>query len=299
MAVTAATRSLQDFGRSDRSLGEQRAVDYVGGMSDSPPPTLSPRMSLALDAAREAGRHTLRYFRQTELVVDRKADLSPVTIADREAELLLRERIAAAFPDDAILGEEFPERPGTSGYRWILDPIDGTKSFIHGVPLYGTLVAVEHGRRGIIGVIYAPAMDECVYAEAGHGAWHQLGLEPVQPARVSRVATLAESLFLTSEVANFRKIDRLDVCLRLDEACRLSRTWGDCFGYLLVATGRAEIMIDPIMNVWDAAALQPIMEEAGGTLTDWRGEPSIYSGQTVATNGQVQGDVLAITRQSR
>jgi histidinol phosphatase-like enzyme (inositol monophosphatase family) len=253
-------------------------------------------MSLALDAAREAGRHTLRYFRQVELVVDRKSDLSPVTIADREAELLLRERISAAFPDDAILGEEFPERPGTSGYRWILDPIDGTKSFIHGVPLYGTLVAVEHSGRSVIGVIYVPAMDECVYAESGHGAWHQLGLEPVRPARVSQIATLGESLFLTSEIANFRKIDRLDAYLRLDEACRLSRTWGDCFGYLLVATGRAELMIDPIMNVWDAASLQPIMEEAGGTLTDWRGEPTIYSGHTVATNGLIQNDVLAITR---
>ena len=252
-------------------------------------------MSLALDAAREAGRHTLRYFRQTELVVDRKADLSPVTIADREAELLLRERIAAAFPDDAILGEEFSERPGTSGYRWILDPIDGTKSFIHGVPLYGTLVAVEHNRRGIIGVIYAPAMDECVYAETGHGAWHQLGLAPVRPARVSQVATLGESLFLTSEVANFKKIDRLDAYLRLDEACRLARTWGDCFGYLLVATGRAEIMIDPIMNVWDCAALQPIVEEAGGTFTDWNGQRTIYSGNSVATNGLISSDVLAIT----
>jgi histidinol phosphatase-like enzyme (inositol monophosphatase family) len=253
-------------------------------------------MSLALEAALEAGRHTLRYFRQAELHVDRKADASPVTIADREAELLLRERISAAFPDDGILGEEFPERPGTSGYRWILDPVDGTKSFIHGVPLYGTMVAVEHGGRSILGVVYIPAMNECAYAETGHGAWHQLGLEPVRRARVSAVATLSESLFLTSEIANFRQQNQLEVYLRLDEACRLSRTWGDCFGYLLVATGRAEIMIDPIMNVWDAAALQPIMEEAGGTFTDWRGEPTIYSGQTVATNRLVQNDVLAITQ---
>jgi histidinol phosphatase-like enzyme (inositol monophosphatase family) len=254
-------------------------------------------MSLALEAALEAGRHTLRYFRQVELAVDRKADASPVTIADREAELLLRERISGEFPEDGILGEEFPERPGTSGYRWILDPIDGTKSFIHGVPLYGTMVAVEHGGRSILGVVYVPAMDECVYAEAGHGAWHQLGLEPVRRARVSTCASLSDSLFLTSEIANFRKRDRMDAYLRLDEACRLSRTWGDCFGYLLVATGRAEVMIDPVMNVWDCAALQPILEEAGGTFTDWNGERTIYSGHSVATNRLVLSDVLAITRQ--
>jgi histidinol-phosphatase len=253
-------------------------------------------MSLALEAALEAGRHTLRYFRQAELAVEQKADASPVTIADREAELLLRERIAAAFPDDAILGEEFPERPGTSGYRWILDPVDGTKSFIHGVPLYGTMVAVEHGGRSILGVVYVPSMDECVYAEAGHGAWHQLGLEPVRPARVSRTATIAESLFVTSEVANFRDKDRLDAYLRLDEACRLSRTWGDCFGYLLVATGRAEVMIDPVMNLWDAAALQPILEEAGGTFTNWQGERTIYDGEGIATNGLVLKEVLEITQ---
>lgn len=265
-------------------------------MSETPQPTLSPRLSLALEAAQEAGRHTLRYFRQAELQVDRKADASPVTIADREAELLLRERIAAAFPDDAILGEEFPERPGKSGYRWILDPIDGTKSFIHGVPLYGTMVAVEHGQRSILGVVYVPGMEECVYAEVGHGAWHQLGLEPVRRARVSQVATLAESLFITSEVASFRKRDRMDAYLQLDQACRLSRTWGDCFGYLLVATGRAEVMVDPVMSVWDAAAIQPILEEAGGTFTDWKGERTIYSGEGIATNDVVLEEALAITR---
>ena len=121
----------------------------------------------------------------------------------------------------------------------------------------------------------------------------------MRSARVSQVATLAESLFLTSEVANFRKIDRLDAYLRLDEACRLTRTWGDCFGYLLVATGRAEIMIDPIMNVWDCAALQPVIGEAGGTFTDWNGERTIYSGHSVATNGLIENHVLAITRRSR
>jgi histidinol phosphatase-like enzyme (inositol monophosphatase family) len=265
-------------------------------MTDPTHPSPTARLSFALDAAREAGRHTLRYFRQAELVVDRKADASPVTVADREAELLLRKRIEEQFPDDAILGEEFPERMGTSGYRWIVDPIDGTKSFIHGVPLYGTMVGVEYGGRSILGVVYIPAMDECVYGETGGGAWHQVGSQPPRRARVSTRARLVDSLFVTSEVASFRAKGRSEAYSRLDEACRLSRTWGDCFGYLLVATGRAEVMVDPIMNVWDAAAIQPIVEEAGGTFTNWSGERTIYGGEGIATNKAVLEAVLAITR---
>lgn len=258
-------------------------------------PNLSPRLAFAVDIAREAGQHTLKYFRQSELQIDRKADASPVTVADREAELLLRERIAASFPDDAIFGEEFPERAGSSGYRWILDPIDGTKSFIHGVPLYGTMVAVEHARRAIIGVVELPALDECVYAEIAQGAWYRRGRD-LQPARVSKSQTLNEGLFVTSEIGNFAQRGRMDAYLRLQEAARLSRTWGDCFGYVLVATGRAEVMVDPLMSLWDGAAIQPIIEEAGGTFTNWSGEPTIYAGEGLATNRLVLEEVLAITR---
>src|SRR5436309_14340502 len=133
---------------------------------------LTSRLDLAVAAAREAGEITLRYFRRDNFRVERKADDSPVTVADREAEQHLRRRIAAAFPDDGILGEELGEQPGTSGYRWILDPIDGTKSFICGVPLYGQLIGIERERRSVVGVINIPALDECVYAAAGQGAWY-------------------------------------------------------------------------------------------------------------------------------
>ena len=149
------------------------------------------RLELALASAREAGRSTLEYFRSADLSVELKRDDSPVTIADRQAEKLLRERIAARFPDDAVLGEEFGEAPGTSGFRWILDPIDGTKSFIHGVPLYGTLVGVEHQGRPVLGVIYMPALDECAYAARGEGSWYTRGESAPQPARVSTRASLA------------------------------------------------------------------------------------------------------------
>ena len=264
---------------------------------DAANPDIAGRLELALEAARQAGEITLEHFRRDDLVVERKADDSPVTVADRGAEGHLRRRIVEAFPRDAILGEELPERPGTSGFRWILDPIDGTKSFIHGVPLYGTLVGVEQDGQPVLGVIRIPALDECVWAAAGQGAWYATGSQPPRPARVSSCPRLAEGLLLTSELACFDEVGRREVFEKLHAAARLSRTWGDCYGYLMVATGRAEVMIDPILNIWDVAALLPVLQEAGGTYTDWQGRPTIHSSQGVATNGRVLEEVLAVTRQ--
>ena len=253
------------------------------------------RLSWSVEVAREAGEVTLEHFRSTGLAVEQKSDASPVTVADRAAETLLRERIAEAYPDDAILGEEFGETAGASGFRWILDPIDGTKSFIYGVPLYGTLIGLEHGGKSVLGVINLPAMDECVYAAEGLGAWHRLGDGQPRPARVSTVEGIGDALLLTSDLEGFAATDTWPVIQQLSAAARITRTWGDCFGYLLVATGRAEVMIDPRMHVWDAAALQPIIQEAGGAFSDWNGNPSIYSGHAVATNGLVTGDILTAT----
>jgi len=254
------------------------------------------RLELAIVAGAEAGKITLEYFGRDDLEVESKGDDSPVTVADRRAEEHLRRRISERFPEDGILGEEFPERPGTSGYRWILDPIDGTKSFIRGVPLYGTLVAVEFDGRSIVGVIYIPALDECAYAAAGQGAWYVARGGTPRPAQVAACARLSEGMFLTTDVRSFDRIGRRDAYERLQAGARLTRTWGDCYGYLRVATGRAELMVDPVMNVWDAAALAPVLEEAGGSFTDWEGRPTIYSGNGVATNGRVLDEVLAITR---
>lgn len=254
------------------------------------------RQSLALDAAVEAGRITLKYYCNDSLNVEWKHDASPVTVADREAELYLRQRIREAFPHDGILGEEFPEEPGTSGFRWILDPIDGTKSFVSGVPLYGTLIGVEHQSRSVVGVIRIPPLEECVYAAVGHGAWHVVGSNSPRRANVSQKTRLSESLFCTSEIKTYITCNRLAAFERLQAGAWLARTWGDCYGYLLVATGRAEVMVDPKMNVWDCAALQPILEEAGGTFTDWAGTPTIHAGEAIATNGRVLDEVLAVTR---
>jgi histidinol phosphatase-like enzyme (inositol monophosphatase family) len=256
---------------------------------------LEARFELALAAAREAGRSTLAHYQSESLAVELKGDASPVTVADRRAEQMLRDRISRDFPDDAILGEEFGEQPGTSGYRWILDPIDGTKSFVAGVPLYGTLVGVERDRRSVIGVIYLPALDECAYANTGQGAWHVRGQDAPRRARVSSCSKLSQAVLSTSEL-RYPTPARQQALARLVQATRINRTWGDCYGYLLVATGRADVMIDPVMNVWDAAALQPILIEAGGTLTDWQGIDTIYAGEAIATNGKLLDEVLAITR---
>jgi histidinol phosphatase-like enzyme (inositol monophosphatase family) len=253
---------------------------------------LKSRLDFAVESAHAAGALTRNYF-QTDISVERKADTSPVTIADREAEALLRRAIAAAFPADAILGEEMGESSGTSGYRWILDPIDGTKSFVSGVPIYATLIGLEHAGDSVLGVIHIPALNETAYAAKGHGAWHlSSGNTPVE-ARVSRKPRLSEGLFLTSEVKTFEECSCLEVYNRLQSAAWLTRTWGDGYGYLLVATGRAELMVDPQMHLWDCAALKPVIEEAGGTFTNWNGQPTIHGGNSIATNGLVFAETMA------
>jgi histidinol-phosphatase len=260
------------------------------------------RLEAAVRWTREAGDLTLTYFRRRDLAVEFKADSSPVTAADRAAEELLRKRIGKEFPDDSILGEEYGAAVGTSGYQWVLDPIDGTKSFVHGVPLYTTLVAVLAADQPKIGVIYAPAVGEMVFAAEGGGCWYvdtNAADAAPTPARVSTVRQLKEALFLTTEVkayATARKKDALSVYLDLQKAARLTRTWGDGFGYMMVATGRADVMVDPVMNLWDAAPLQTVIQEAGGHFTDWQGKPTVHSGESVATNGFVTEEVIALTR---
>lgn len=257
---------------------------------------LTARLELACSAAREAGQLTLQYFRSAHLDVELKADDSPVTVADREAELLLRRRVQAEFPNDAVVGEEFGHHAGTSGFRWIFDPIDGTRAFISGVPLYGTMIGVEYEQRSVIGVIDMPALDEHLYAAQGRGAWYAQGDAPARAARVSSRERLIEGLFVTTQIDLYERRDALQVFWDLQRRAANTRTWGDCYGYLLVATGRAEVMLDPEMSIWDAAALQPILEEAGGTFTDWQGNRSIHHGEGIGTNGRVLDEVLDVTR---
>lgn len=247
---------------------------------------LSELLEVAMDGAHRAGRRTLAYF-NTGVAIDLKADETPVTIADREAERVLREHIARYFPDHSILGEEEGETSGDPNYRWILDPIDGTKSFISGVPLYGTLVGIEVRGEPAVGVIYLPAVDDMIAAADGLGCtWNG------RPCRVSEVADLKQALVVTSSITSSQQRSR--AFDRLASVTRLQRTWGDAFGYALVATGRAEIMLDPIVSPWDVSPMVPILREAGGQFTDWKDRATIHGGDGVATNAALHDAVLAI-----
>lgn len=262
-------------------------------------PDSSPRLPFAVEIAREAGQAILAMRCHMGLQVQQKADGTPVTQVDRNAEIFLRERIGQRFPGDGILGEELDTLQGSNQYQWVLDPIDGTKSFIREVPLYTTLVALLEGDEPLFGVIYAPATDEMLYAQVGQGCWYCQGSGAPSSARVSQITDMREALLLTSDIESFtrdRSKDARAVYDQLASRCHLARTWGDAYGYLMVATGRAEIMIDPEMDLWDTAALQPILSEAGGSFTDWQGRPTIHSIDSIATNGALAEQVLSITR---
>jgi len=251
---------------------------------------LAPYLEFALDAAWQAGRITLGYF-QTQPTVERKSDNSPVTIADKEAERKLRALIGQAFPDHGVIGEEFGEQPGASQLTWIIDPINGTKSFVQGVPLYGVLLALVEDQKPLVGVAHFPALNETVYAMRGGGCyWNG------RRTHVSAVKHLREAVLLASDINQFERTGKGAAWSRLVDETYIQRTWGDTYGYLLVATGRAEIMLDAKMQVWDCAPLQVIMEEAGGTFTDWQGTPTIYGGESIATNGALFEQVMEITR---
>ena len=240
--------------------------------------------------ARAAGDVALRHYR-SRLAVETKGDGSPVTIADREGERAAREWIARRFAQDGILGEEFGATEGTSGRRWLLDPIDGTKTFVRGVPLWGTLIAVTEGERVLAGAAYYPAVNELVAAAPGEGCWAD-GVR----VHCSATSSLADAAVLVTDHRSFSTPAWRAGWLGLADAAGIARGWGDCYGYLLVATGRAEVMVDPIMNPWDAACFQPIIEEAGGVFTDLEGNPTAFGGHVIATNAALDGPARAFFR---
>ncbi len=244
-------------------------------------------LDFATDAAWQAGRITLGYF-QTGVAVETKSDDTPVTIADKNAELKLRDLIKHRYPNDGIIGEEHGEEEGTTGRRWIIDPIDGTKAFVAGVPLYGTLIGVEIDGVPTIGVVNLPGVNEMTYAAKGLGCWWN-----GKRCRVSDTDRIEDALVIVTEQKSFAeyKPGKAD---ELIEKARLVRGWGDCYGYVMVATGRADVMLDPVMAVWDCAALQPILEEAGGTFTDWQGKAGIWGEEAVGTNGVLFDKVMGL-----
>ncbi len=263
---------------------------------------LTERTQLAVRIVREIGAHALTYYQQQDIGLDFKPDRSPVTRADKEGEELARRILDAECPADAILGEEYGAKDGSSGYRWYLDPIDGTQSFVRGVPLFGCMAALEHDGEPVAGAICFPALGEIVYAATGQGAWwaNAIGAPSetldLRPAHVSSVADLGDALFASTGFHNFEHIGKAEGLAKLFGAVREARGWSDCYGHYLVATGRVDVMIDPLMNVWDTAPLLPIVQEAGGRFTGLSGASTIHEPNAVSTNGLLHDAVLALLK---
>jgi histidinol-phosphatase len=254
---------------------------------------MSGDLEAAIECARVMGDVALRAFashrRSKSLVVETKADGSPVSSADREAEEAARAFLAARFPNDGVLGEELGLTQPDARRRWCLDPIDGTKTFLRGVPLWGSLVALVEGERVLAGAAAFPATSELVAAAPGAGVTTD-GVG----AGVSSIAMLSEATVLTTD-ERFPDAPECEVPWRaLARRAKVARTWADCYGYYLVATGRAELMTDGRLSPWDAACFQPIIEESGGVFTDWDGLPTGFGRGAIATNAALASEARRV-----
>lgn len=251
---------------------------------------LRDQLDFAIATAREAGRLTLGYF-QRPLLEESKADDTPVTVADREAERLVRERIDSRYPQHEVVGEEFgsSDETGSASHRWIVDPIDGTRAFVRGVPLYAVLLALEVDGRIELGVVDFPALGETVWAARGSGCyWNG------RRCFVRDTASLAESVVAFTGASSFDRYGRGAAWRRIQKETVYQAGWSDAYGHALVATGRLELMLDPVMNPWDCGPFPVLLEEAGGYFGDWTGEPTIYGGEALSTTKRLLPEVLAV-----
>lgn len=237
---------------------------------------LDPYRAFISELAVRSGEFIRPFYRDPALRIETKDDASPVTAADRGAEELLRRLIAEKFPAHGIIGEELGSDRPDAEFVWVLDPIDGTKAFITGVPLWGTLIALLHQGQPVLGCIHQPILGQLML---GDGITTTLNGQTV---RCRATAALAAATLLTSDTLNLAKYQNGPACDRLLARARLVRTWGDCYGYLLLAGGYADICLDPIMNPWDIAALVPVIRGAGGVITDWQGGPAYPAPATIA-----------------
>ncbi len=251
-----------------------------------PDVNLKALLEVALEAAHVGGRRTLAHF-NANVDVEHKPDNTPVTVADRDAETVIRSIIHQYFPTHDILGEEHGRSGGDPDYTWIVDPIDGTKSFIHGVPLYGTVVGCLVKNQPLVGAVSLPPLGELYGAAAGLGATLN-----GRACRVSSVDRLEDATLLAGSIV--RAIKRSDAFENLEHHVKLTRGWGDVFGYMLVASGRAEIMLDPTISLWDIAGVAPIIREAGGSFTNWAGQDTVNGPDACATNAHLKQTVLNV-----
>ena len=249
---------------------------------------LSPYRSFIAELAERSGDFIRPFFAQPDLVIETKADASPVTAADRGAEKLLRNLIAQRYPSHGVIGEEFGSENTGAEFVWVLDPIDGTKSFATACPLFGTLIALLHQGQPILGVIHLPVLHQLYVGD------NSLTTLNGQRARTRGTTRLADATVLTSDTLNLAKYQNGAACDRVVNQAKLYRTWGDCYGYALVAGGWADVMFDPIMNPWDIAALVPVIRGAGGVITDWTGKDPTNADSTVAAaTPELHAEVLA------
>lgn len=241
----------------------------------------------AVEIAGIGGDSTLKFFKQS-FELEFKKDRSPVTNADRNAEMLMREAIKSRYPDHGIIGEEFGRERDDADVVWVLDPIDGTQSFIHGVPFYTTLIGIMIHGKPEVGVIYAPALQEMVSAATGSGCYFNR-----DKAHVRSCDRLEDATFLTTDMEHIYEHGYVKQFEKLLAQTRIHRTWGDAYGHMMVAIGRADFMFDPILNLWDAAALLPIIKEAGGSYFDVEGNESVKSGSAISTNPALKEKILS------
>jgi histidinol-phosphatase len=245
-------------------------------------------LEAAAEVARVAATAAMRHYgRNPEQKI--KADGTQVSVADFEAEQAAREWIEKRFPEDGIVGEEFPSVRESAPRRWIVDPIDGTFSFLRGVPFWGSIVAVAEGDHIIAGAVCCPALNEEICAERESACWFN-----GSKCRVSETSRLGDATVLTSDVRTFRDDERRGRWTILQQSAAAVRTWGDCYGYILVATGRADVMVDERVSAWDVAGIMPIISEAGGVFTDWKGNATAFGGDGIATNGALSEEVLRV-----
>jgi histidinol-phosphatase len=257
-------------------------------------------LAIALELADLADEITLGRFRAADLVVETKPDMTPVSEADKAVEEAIRARLAAVRPRDGVVGEEFGSDEGgggPAGRRWIIDPIDGTKSYVRGVPVWGTLIALEEDGSVVLGVVSAPALRRRWWAARGSGAWLDDGFtDGPRRLSVSRIAELADAQLSVGGVEDWAEAGGVEPLLELGRRCWRTRGYGDVWSYMLVAEGAAEISIDPIVRIWDLAAPMVIVIEAGGRFTDFAGAETPAGGSGVATNGLVHEAVLEVLR---
>jgi histidinol-phosphatase len=254
-------------------------------------PTYDDDLRLAHVLADAVERVTMARFRAEDLMVESKPDLSPVTDADRAAEEMVRHQLKRTRPRDAVQGEEF-ETTGHGPRRWVIDPIDGTKNFVRGVPVWATLIALVDEGQPVMGLVSAPALSRRWWAAQGSGAWTGRSLSSAKRIAVSQVSSIADASLSYSSIASWHKLGKVDPFLDLAEDCWRSRAYGDFWSYMLVAEGAVDIAAEPDLEVYDMAALVPIVTEAGGRFTSLDGRDGPWGGNAVATNGLLHDEVL-------